>query len=188
MRSFLYSLILLLFFANSNAQKTPGKLQFSAINSIGLLVGDRGEAFAVQTIPGLTFKQWFAGVGTGLDFYEKRTIPLFFDIRQNLFKTANTPYLYVDAGTSFVWNKAENIFNQQDRSTIPRFNYETGIGYKLSVNNKTAMIFSAGYSYKQIEEKYKTFLWLPILMTSIQGDERYQAIYRRIVIRLGLQL
>ncbi len=67
----------------SAQQKTgTGNWQFHSINNIGLLEGQTGSAFQLQSINGMQYKSWYAGIGLGLDFYRYRTIPLFIDFRK----------------------------------------------------------------------------------------------------------
>lgn len=51
-------------------------------------------------------KRWYAGIGTGLSFYEKTLIPLFADVKFMLIKSRKfTPYLACSAGYAFVPGK-----------------------------------------------------------------------------------
>jgi len=56
------------------AQQKP---RFSTQNMVGLLVGGSDNAPQVQTINGLAYRNWFTGVGAGIDWYYQRSIPLF---------------------------------------------------------------------------------------------------------------
>ena len=160
MKLHLYVALLLLFSMQTVAQTAEDKLAFKSINSIGLLTGGRGEASSLQTVGGLHIKKWFAGIGIGLDYYETRTIPLFIDLRRNLLQKQKTPFLYVDAGTNFIWKKSIDTYYQPTRSR-PQLFYDAGIGYKIPVKNKTAFIFSAGYSVKKIKQTINSYYWLP---------------------------
>jgi len=188
MKLYLY-VLLLLFSSKTSAQHLEEKLKFRSINSFGLLTGSRGEALSVQTIAGLKAKKWFAGIGTGLDFYEARTIPVFLDFRQDLQKKSNTPYVYGDIGTNFLWLKSVNQFQSTDPgSSKPQLYYEAGIGYRISSIDKKAILFSAGYSLKQVRQRFKSFSQAPTIELQDDNYEHYKLIYRRIVIRLGLEL
>ena len=53
----------------SAQQKTvTGIWQFHSINNVGLLEGQTGSAFQLQSINGMQYQSWFAGIGLGLDF------------------------------------------------------------------------------------------------------------------------
>src|ERR1700693_3532063 len=77
--------------------------QYHSINSVGLLEGETGSAFQLQTINGVNYKSWFAGAGLGLDFYRLRTIPLFADFRKEFGKSSNKIFVYSDVGINFSW-------------------------------------------------------------------------------------
>ena len=188
MKLLLYMPLMLLFSLTVIAQQPKEKVKFASVNSLGLLAGSRGEALSIQTIAGLKVKKWFAGIGTGLDFYEVRTIPLFADVRWQL-RAINTPYIYGDIGTNFLWLKTENQFQQsKPGSSSPQLYYETGIGYKLYFANKKAMFFSAGYNTKQVKQSFKSFFGAPTFEFQEGNYDHYKSVYRRVVIRLGLEL
>src|SRR5450432_2856838 len=85
-------------------QKTvPDRWQFHSVNSVGLLEGQTGSSFQLQTINGAQYRSWFAGIGLGLDFYRYRTIPLFLDIRRQFGRSTNKLIVYADMGINFFW-------------------------------------------------------------------------------------
>ncbi len=58
--------------------------QFHSINSLGLINGNNGVSAAMQTVNGFTKGPWFAGIGLGLDYYQYRTVPVFADVRYDV--------------------------------------------------------------------------------------------------------
>ena len=72
-------LILLLFLLLTN--ETPAqeikkeKKFFSSQISTGIVEGEQGTSFHIETINGLRYKTWFAGIGAGLDYYYYRFCP-----------------------------------------------------------------------------------------------------------------
>ena len=165
------------------------KINFGSINQMGLLSGSRGEALSIQTINGIKKDKWFAGVGAGLDFYSERTFPLFLDIRSDLTHKKNTPFAYADAGINFLWLNFVEKEQKQFPSSSPGLFYDLGIGIKLSGKNRRGFLVSAGYSYKQVKEKVK-FGWWPAPTPQLESEnfERYNYLYRRIVIKMGFEL
>src|SRR5690348_17254089 len=83
------------------------KVKFETNNQIGLLSGSSGNALQLQTINGISYKTVSLGIGIGIDNYYFKTIPLFVDVRKNIFEKKQTPFLYVDAGTNFPEKKQE---------------------------------------------------------------------------------
>jgi hypothetical protein len=142
--------------ANSFAQQKNihSALQFHSINNIGLLEGESGSAFQLQTINGFQYKSWFGGFGLGLDFYKLRTIPLFIDLRKEFGKTSNKFFLFADAGINFYWEKDSDFKQFQMNDTFKNGIYgEAGAGYKLKLTRKFSVAFSGGYSYKKLIEE-----------------------------------
>lgn len=171
------------------AQGQDQKIKFSSVNQAGLLVGSRGEAFMIQTINGIKKDKWFAGAGTGLDFYNQRTIPLFIDIRRDVTNRKNTPFAYADAGINFLWLNFIQKEQQQISTSSPGLFYDLGIGWKLSGKNNRGFIFSAGYSFKQVKEKVKQLWWTsPTPQLETENYEHHNYLFRRVVVKLGLVL
>ena len=178
---------LILFMLEATGQSK--KIKFSSINQLGLLSGSKGEAFMLQTINGVKKDKWFAGVGTGLDYYKERTVPLFLDIRRDLINRMNTPFVYADAGINFSWLNSLQKQQKQFPTSSPGLFYDLGIGWKLSGKNNRGFIFSAGYSFKQVKEKVK-YPWrlAPTSQLESENYERYNYLYRRVVVKVGFQL
>ena len=136
----------------SSAQKNTltGQWQFHSINNLGLLEGETGSAFQLQTINGAQYKSWFAGVGIGLDFYRFRTIPLFVDIRKEFGKSNNKLFVYSDMGINFSW-----VTDQQKTSNVENdkfgngFYGDWGFGYKVLVHKKNNLLLSLGILTKK---------------------------------------
>ena len=74
----------------NQAVKTSTKCAcgFQSLLQGGLLDGAAGPSWQLQTINGIYYKTWFAGIGVGLDYYTMRTIPLFLDLRKEYFANA----------------------------------------------------------------------------------------------------
>ena len=146
----------------SAQQKSPScPWQFHSINNIGLLEGQTGSSFQLQTINGAQYRSWFAGVGLGLDFYRYRTIPLFLDLRKEFGKSSNKLFLFTDVGTNFSWvtDNEKTSYEQNDKFG-GGFYFEGGLGYKISVSKNNSLLLSLGYSYKKLFETYDEPVYL----------------------------
>lgn len=173
------------------AQTKSDKVKFGTVNQVGLIAGSRGEAFRVETINGIKKHNWFAGIGLGIDYYKDRTIPLFLDVRRDLLKSRNTPFIYIDGGVNFVWLNDEQKAQRTgglNYSNPPGICYDAGLGWKLSGKNARALVLSAGYSFKQVKETIKINWGAPTPGLQEQNTERYNHLYRRIVLKLGFEL
>lgn len=129
---------------------------FSSINQAGWLKGKRGPYLQLQTINGLRFKTWFAGIGAGIDYYTYRGYPVFADVRKNIFNKLYTPFVYADAGIHFAdVNNEKSEFNEVVFNN--GFYYDVGGGYNARIGKIGVLLISAGFSYKYVtrRESYK---------------------------------
>src|SRR5688572_12217556 len=125
---------------------------FSSINQAGPLLGERGASFQVQTINGVRYKTWFAGLGAGIDYYAYKGYPVFIDVRKDIFNKRFTPFLYADGGIHFadVNNKKEDEFETIFNNG---FYYDIGGGYKTGFSKKGGILISGGFSYKYVTRR-----------------------------------
>lgn len=172
--------------ATSATGQVTKKIVFRSINQAGVLSGEAGQAFTAQTINGIKTGRWFAGAGAGLDVYSSRTFPVFLDVRRDFSGKMNTPYAYIDAGVNFL--SIPSVDKSDNHKTSPGLYYDFGLGWKLVIKNSRAILLSAGYSFKQVKEKYQTNWGAPTLELQSTDWDRYNYSYRRLVLRLGLQL
>jgi len=172
-----------------HAQKTkPGcGCRFSSINQVGLLEGSNGHSMQLQTINGLRYKTWFTGIGVGLDYYRFRTIPLFIDVRKDLFNKLNTPFFYGDAGIHLPWvlDKEKNWWGEADYNR--GFYYDAGFGYNFNLGKNGALLFSGGISLKKIRET-RHYEVVCVTFPCPAQSERYDFTLRRFSLKAGLRL
>lgn len=188
--------VLLLFTTISMAQEVPGAVEkkkkgcgcaYSPIYSLGVLEGERGSRVQLQTIQGIRYGKWFAGIGAGLDYYQLRTIPLFLDIRRNILNKRNTPFVYADGGIHFAWpRKVDEPAYGKAKFRTGLF-YEGGLGYKIGAGKQGGILLSAGYSYKFLKEDRIT----PVCIywgCEEEKTESFKYHLNRISIKMGVQL
>lgn len=178
---FIAIVIILLLHKNSFAQKAA----FGSQNTIGLLEGSKGSAFQFQTIMGVRYTTWFAGIGSGFDYYHLRSIPLFFSLQKDFFPKLRTPFIHLNGGTNFFWDKNESGNNNWiDKDYKPKLYYAAGIGYKFGLKNKDAFLLDIGYSFKHLREvrTTQTFCLNPPCLPTV---ERFDYELRRLLIRFG---
>ncbi len=179
----------------SSAQQKPlsSQWQFHSINNVGLLEGETGSAFQLQTINGAQYKSWFAGAGLGLDFYRIRSIPLFADIRKEFGKGNNKLIVYADMGVNFSWatDQQKTSYVQNDKFNNG-FYSDLGLGYKVAAGKKNAVLLSVGYSFKKSVESYydQMFFYGPglIYTLTMQTDgsrEKINYSLNRLALKIG---
>jgi hypothetical protein len=193
-RSLLLWLILTGSIIISNAQvekqEQPKKgcsCSFSSINQVGLLYGTKGGYYLLQTINGIRYKTWFAGIGVGVDPYFRTGYPVFVDFRKDLINKSATPFLYADVGVHIVKDK-NDLLNQWYEDVYRNGAYtDVGIGYKFSIFSKFQGVISAGYSYKNVERRN---MYIGNNCTSgrcYDNYETYKDYLHRGTIKLGFQ-
>jgi hypothetical protein len=147
----------------SAQQKTvTGKWQFHSINNVGLLEGQTGSAFQLQSINGMQYKSWFGGIGLGLDFYKYRTIPLFIDFRKEFGSGVNKFFAYADGGINFCWlTDNEKTLYFADDHFSGGFYTDLGLGYKIGLGRNNHLLLGIGYSLKKLKEIYESYYYDP---------------------------
>jgi hypothetical protein len=176
--------------AQEAKQEQPAKkgcsCSFSSINQAGILNGTRGAYFLIQSINGVKYKTWFAGIGVGIDNYFRPGVPLFIDVRKYLFDKSNTPFFYADAGVHIVRDKNDRV-NAWYEDRYRNGTYaEAGMGYKFGFHEKGRWLFSAGYSYKYVERR-NVFTGECPTLRCYEGYYTYKNYLHRLSVKLGVQ-
>jgi hypothetical protein len=180
----------------ATAQQARPRLRFHSINQVGILEGSSNGAFQAQTINGVQYKSWFLGVGVGLDDYRYRTIPLFADVRKEFGKSRNRLFVYADAGVHFahLTNNQKNEFIQGGKFS-KGFYGDGGLGYRVGIGRRSAMLISAGYSYEHFRETSPSYVFFPpsyvIIPTPLNynpyPNDRYDYYLHRLTLKIGLE-
>jgi hypothetical protein len=148
----------------------------------------------MQTINGIKYKTWFAGLGASLDNYGYRSIPAFVDVRKTFGNKTWQPFIYADAGINFPIYSSALPRKQWGNDAYKFYNTfygETGIGLSKSINTTTKFILTIGYSFKHfsyLQYNYSPFMY-PILIGNSYPfyTSQYDFYYRRLSIKMGLQ-
>ena len=121
------------------------------VGGFGLGITDAPYAkgyFGITTIHGYQVnKSFFAGAGTGLHFYnEGMLVPIFADLRYNMYVGRFTPYAFADGGflLDFSGKKDTRVFGNP------------GFGIRYTINQKLAINLGAGLlvQYGQLRDAY----------------------------------
>jgi hypothetical protein len=187
-----FSSLLSLSFLFGQQKTEMSNWKFKSILHVGLLDGETGTAFQLQTINGFNKGSWFGGIGLGLDYYKIRSIPLFLDIRKEFGKSGNRLFVYGDAGINFGWatdaQKTAYVINDHIGNG---FYSDLGLGYKLRMGSSNHLVISLGYTYKKIVETYKSYNYIPQNFTIVNpgtdpGEQnRIDYYLNRVSIKLG---
>ena len=171
-----------------NAQKKKSIVKFNSMNSIGFLTGQTQSIFTIQSINGIKYKTWFAGLGASMDRYGYQSIPVFADIRKSFGNKAWHPFVYADAGINYPIYSAL-LPRKESGNDAYRFRHtfygETGVGLEKAISTKTTFMFSAGFSYKHFS--YLQYgVQNPIYQNS--SATLFDFFYRRLSIKTGVVL
>lgn len=175
-------------------QKGNARFRFQSINAAGLVNGEAGPAFQVQTINGIQHKSWFGGIGVGMDFYRFRSIPVFADLRKTFGHGSNKPFVYADGGISCTWaTDKEKGYYANDSHFSNGLYLDGGMGYEIHISGKNALLLSVGYSYKKVADRFPTFMPYPLdYMPNVQNPygspgptNTYNYYLHRISIKIG---
>ena len=135
-----------------------GRWKFRSDNTVGVVAGELGNFAQVQTVNGVYKGPWSFGLGTGLDYYRFRTLPLYLSVMRNLSGTAKGSgfFIRLNGGILVPWFSGYPIpYGVVTRSFTPGFWGNGGLGYRqeLSDKSKTAFLFTISYGVKELTER-----------------------------------
>jgi hypothetical protein len=172
----------------SIAQKKEAACKFHSINSLSLLNGDNEVSAGLQSVNGIQKKNWFAGVGVGLDYYIYRSVPFFADVRYEFGKGKNKFFAYADGGINFQWTERiiyeEPIWspgNEYSREFHNGFYTDAGFGYIVAMKKSGGLALSLGHSHKTSREDVTYTDW----RTQQPTTDIYRYRFNRIVVKVG---
>lgn len=177
-------MISFLIYFSASAQKK--KIKFHSINQFAMVGGESQMNSAFQTVNGITFSNWFSGIGIGVDNYRYKTLPLFMDGRW-FFDEDKNGFIYGDIGYDFpVKNKPGKEISYYDSYHFTGGVYtDIGIGYKAPLYKKTSLLFSLGYSYKELQTKIGVNI-CPFIGPCYVDYSKYDFSFGRMILKAGL--
>ncbi|MGZ5190552.1 MAG: hypothetical protein ACXWCZ_05995 [Flavisolibacter sp.] len=164
------------------------KLKFTSTNLAGIVMGSSEPAFQVQTINGVRYKDFSAGIGVGMDNYYYKSIPVFLHLTQKFSIKDFSPFVYADIGLNFPEDRTgEEEFWEASKYSKGLY-FDLGIGYSIPLYKKMSMSFSLGYSQKHMDEKRAQgyFIGFPNGIYHELPSEYYSYTFRRISLKAGL--
>ena len=169
-----------------SVQAQNEKVKYQSINLGGITVGESEVNAVFQTINGINFSQWFLGIGIGVDYYQYKTLPLFFDARR-FFGRRHKEFLYGNFGYNLpLNNKPGNEISYYDSYDFKGGIYtDFGLGIKIKFIKSTSLVFSLGHSYKKLQSKIGTLI-CPFLGPCYIDYKNYEFGYGRLILKTGL--
>ena len=120
---------------------------FSSQISAGIVEGEQNTSLHVELLNGLRYKSWFAGIGTGLDYYYYRTVPVYLSGIKYLSPRNHSFFVQGDAGVNFVWEEDRmNNRNEISHEFKPGIYWNGIVGFATGLDRKNAFSFGLGYS------------------------------------------
>lgn len=174
MKALIFSVLVLM--------QTAGMAQvkFASIENIGVVTGSSAVALQVQAINGVKYKTYRFGLGVGYDEYYFKTIPVFIDVRKNIFEKPQTPFVYFDLGTNFLTKKDEGTM-WESHSYKAGLYLDAGVGYYWKLKGRPSFNISAGFSKKHVDDmvSYPFATIDPV-------PEKFSYHFNRVSLKLGL--
>jgi len=160
---------------------------FSSLNYLGIMEGNAGTYLGIQSINGFQHKTWFAGVGTGIDYYYFRSIPLFLAVNKDLCSCQRTFYFSLEGGVNWIWEKETRsvVNNFQNGDFDPSLYWSGGIGYRIGLkNNRDAVLLNLGYSGKHLTQEFVNTMVCPAAPCPFFTEKVYYH-FNRFFVRAG---
>ena len=168
---------------SSAAQK---KAIFSSQNYVGLLEGEQKSKLQLQTINGIKYRTWFIGLGTGIDWYYLRSIPIFLSLNRDFLQKKNRNFFVaLNGGVNLPWKKNNDLneLGYPRGRLLTGFYWEGGLGYKIGIGKRNnAMLLQLAYNYKHLGEKTITRVYDT---PELDPAERFDYYLRRLSMKIG---
>ena len=162
------------------------KKYFSSQISTGISEGEQNTNFHVEILNGIHYKTWFGGIGTGLDYYYYRSIPVYLSGIKYLSPRNHSFFIQGDVGANFVWDERISSWNEVGHEYKPGLYWNGLLGFATGLDRKNAFSFGLGYSYKSFKE-IKEIVVQCYNPPCENTFETYQYNLKRLTLRLGWQ-
>lgn len=164
------------------------KIKFNNITGAGITTG-QSTGFTAQTINGISYKNWSAGIGVGYDNYQFKNIPVFLDLRKYFGAGKIKAFIYTAGGIScplYTSDMPRKQFNTAGGYIMhPTFYVEPGAGIAIKVG-KTNLLLSAAYCRKEFKYDYY-LIYYAIDPVPIEYNNAYNS-YKNTINGLALRL
>jgi hypothetical protein len=179
--------IALFFLLMSLVSFSQDKTKLRILTSVGIMGGESGARPVYQMSAGLAFGRYYLGAGFGQDRYKFNSLPLFADFRADL-GVKRVIFTYLNAGYNFS-QKIEEEFSwmQTGFSHDGGLYFDAGLGCRVFLGKKNKLLFSAGYSRKDISLN-RTFTMGCLIGECPDAISRYQYRLGRIATKISWEL
>ena len=157
---------------------------YHSYNSIQLLTGSSSTSLSWHSVNGFSKGKFFGGIGTGMDYYYKTSVPLFAEARFDIAGVKRKLQLFANGGVHIPYG---NI-NKKEPSKTDDFKtgrlLAAGFDYYVPVK-KNAIVIGLAYSQKQLTQMVDYTTWNPVLneLENVPIKELYS--FNRYWIKIG---
>lgn len=191
-------------FLSTHLQAQTGKVKKTTsylMPQIALINGSSGTSTQVQLAGGWVKNNWHFGLGTGIDYYEMRSVPLFTDVRYHFGKEQKV-FTYANVGYNFSWVQDTHdprIIIPPSSNTVKQTDglyTDIGIGYTIKIGKRNSLLMSTGFSVKQMGEEYhplpfSSWVWpssTPWVSSESTTIRKFDYTFKRISFKVGYRL
>jgi hypothetical protein len=181
-------------FLNGSFAQKP---EFYLAPYAGLLNGKKHASQMPGLTAGVANKQWVYGIGSSVDYYKLRSVPVYAEVKRSLGNKTNTPFLYANAGININWvlesqHPYHNNWGWGTTPTTCNFSnghfVEAGTGVNIKNKKGKGLFLSLGYSRKSLSEAWKESTWDPLKNEIVMTDRSKKYLLNRLVFKVGFRL
>jgi len=171
------------------AQNKQAAYRWYNVTQYGMLLGKNYTTYSLQTINGVAYRQYSAGIGIAYDNYGYKSIPLFADLRYSLLHNKNIALqVYGNAGVNTPLRNEEYLPHKYNDGRVRNklhesFYTEAGLSFSVPLVHSLSLIAGAGYNYKTF--KYTGISYVEDIPTPELHDN-YTYHYGKYVLRVGI--
>jgi hypothetical protein len=150
-------------------------------SDLGFLLGsgsnEKNAILSIQMVNGYKFgRKYFAGIGTGIEFFEQAYIPLFADFSYMLTENRVSPFLTGSMGYTFSIDDPPEQWGARTNN-LGGMMYSVGIGTSIRTGMTSSFAISLEYRYQNLRSDY-TEDWNEDVL-------HFDKQYNRLSLRLG---
>ncbi len=195
MKISIYVTVILLLCVFAAQSQTGNANRLYIIPQAGLLNGDQYVSGQVTLVGGIERNGWGFGIGSGVDYYKVRTVPVFIDLRRSFTINKWPLFAYANVGWNIAaplstqlrtsggwWYQADNKYNSGWLG-------EAGFGYSFLNKQKKDFQLGLGFSTKTLEETYTETVYRDFPpYGSTQEQRRLNYTFNRVILKIGYRL
>ena len=178
-------------------QDTKGLKDWHASAAGTLLNGNTSTGAAVSMQIERVWKdRWTVGLGSGIDHYQFRTVPVFVAVKRYWMKSDHGLFFYGEGGINLPWTTEEQRYYRQGgmwgwgsinqaSSFDPGIWTDLGIGYGFKGKKGHGIFVRAGQSVKTMGQRYMEQVWNGTSSVMAERDINY--LFGRLAIQAGFR-